>query len=212
MADISCAAATLGCRVKDPQGNVYALSCNHVYALNNQGQNGVTPASQPSTLDNGCQVVPDHDIGKLFNFVKIDFSGGYNTVDCAIVKTTTSLVGNATPSDGYGTPKSSTVAATLGQKVQKYGRTSGYTTGTVNAVNVTIQVGYDSGVAVFGGQIEVQGTGGAPSLGQPGDSGSLVVDSQGHPVGLLFAGGGAMTFCNPIASVLKALDVKIDGQ
>jgi len=211
MADISCAAATLGCRVKDSNGNFYALSCNHVYALSNQGQNGVTPASQPSSLDDGCQIVHANDIGTLFNFVKIDFSGGENTVDCAIVKTTTSLVGNATPSDGYGTPKSSTVAASLGQKLQKYGRTSGYTTGTVNGVNVTVQVGYDTGNALFVGQIEVQGTGGAPSLGQPGDSGSLVVDSQGHPVGLLFAGGGGLTFLNPIASVLKALAVTIDG-
>jgi len=212
MADVSCAAATLGCRVKDSNGNVYALSCNHVYALNNDGQIGVTPASQPSTLDIGCKIVPDNDIGTLFNFVKINFSGDRNTVDGAIVKTTTALVGKATPSDGYGAPMSSTVAAKLGQKVQKYGRTTGYTTGTVNGVNVTIYVGYDSGNALFSGQIEVQGTGGAPSLGQPGDSGSLVVDDQGRPVGLLFAGGGGMTFCNPIDSVLKSLGVTIDGQ
>jgi hypothetical protein len=212
MADVSCAAATLGCRVKDSTGTVYALSCNHVYALENQGQNGVTPASQPSSLDDGCKIDPENDIGTLYNFVKISFSGERNVVDCAIVKTTTALVGNSTPSDGYGTPRSSIVGASLGQKVQKYGRTTGYTTGTVNGVNVTVYVGYGSGVAVFTNQIEVQGTGGAPSLGQPGDSGSLVVDDQGHPVGLLFAGGGGMTFCNPIDSVLRALDVTIDGQ
>jgi hypothetical protein len=212
MADVSCAAATLGCRVKDANGNIFALSCNHVYALENKGQNGVTPASQPSSLDDGCKIEAANDIGLLYNFVKVNFSGESNVVDCAIVKTTTALVGNATPSDGYGAPKSSTVGATLGQKVQKYGRTTGYTTGTVNGVNVTVYVGYDTGVAIFTDQIEVQGTGGAPSLGQPGDSGSLVVDMQGHPVGLLFAGGGGMTFCNPIASVLKALDVTIDGE
>jgi hypothetical protein len=212
MANVSCAAATLGCRVKDSDGNVYALSCNHVYALENAGQNGVTPASQPSPLDDGCKIDLTNDIGTLYNFVKIKFKGGSNIVDCAIVKSTTAQIGNATPSDGYGAPKSSTVAATLGQKVQKYGRTTGYTTGTVNGVNVTVYVGYETGTAVFTDQIEVQGTGGAPSLGEPGDSGSLVVDIVGHPVGLLFAGGGGMTFCNPIDSVLKALDVTIDGQ
>ena len=206
MADTSlCAAATLGCRVKDSSGNVYALSCNHVYALENQGQVGVTPASQPSPLDVNCQVISANDFGTLTKFVAIDFSGGNNTVDCAIVQTSTSLVGNATPSDGYGTPRSSTVTASLFQSVQKYGRTSGQTTGTVNAVNVTVLVGYDSGNATFVNQIEVVGSRRRSSLGQPGDSGSLVVDSQLRPVGLLFAGGGGLTFCNPIGPVLQQL-------
>jgi hypothetical protein len=206
MADTSfCAAATLGCRVKDSNGNVYALSCNHVYALENQGQIGVTPASQPSPLDVNCQVISADDFGTLTKFVTIDFSGGNNTVDCAIVKTSTNLVGNATPSDGYGTPRSSTVAASLFQSVQKYGRTSGQSTGTVNAVNVTVLVGYDSGNATFVKQIEVVGSRRRSSLGQPGDSGSLVVDSQRRPVGLLFAGGGGLTFCNPIGPVLQQL-------
>jgi len=205
MADTSfCAAATLGCRVKDANGNVYALSCNHVYALENQGQIGVTPASQPSPLDVNCQVISADDFGTLSKFISIDFSGGNNTVDCAIVKTSTGLVGNSTPSDGYGTPRSSTVAASLFQSVQKYGRTSGLTTGTVNAVNVTVVVGYDSGNATFVNQIEVAARR-RSSLGQPGDSGSLVVDTQRRPVGLLFAGGGGLTFCNPIGPVLQQL-------
>jgi hypothetical protein len=213
MADTSlCAAATLGCRVKDSNGNVYALSCNHVYALENQGEIGVTPASQPSPLDVGCQVIPADDFGTLTKFVPINFSGGNNTVDCAIVKTSTGLVGNSTPSDGYGTPRSSTVAASLFQSVQKYGRTSGQTTGTVSAVNVTVLVGYDSGNATFVNQIEVVGSRRRSSLGQPGDSGSLVVDSQFRPVGLLFAGGGGLTFCNPIGPVLQQLgNLTVDG-
>jgi hypothetical protein len=212
MADTSfCAAATLGCRVKDSSGTVYALSCNHVYALENQGVIGVTPASQPSPLDVNCAVIQADDFGMLTKFVPIDFSGGNNTVDCAIVQTTTSLVGNSTPSNGYGTPSSTTVAASLGQSVQKYGRTSSLTTGTVNAVNVTIVVGYNSGNATFVNQIEVIGSRRHPSLGQPGDSGSLVVDSQRRPVGLLFAGGGGLTFCNPISPVLDQLGSQLSS-
>jgi hypothetical protein len=212
MADTTfCAAATLGCRVKDSGGTVYALSCNHVYALENQGVINQTPASQPSPLDVNCAVISANDFGTLTQFVPIDFTGGNNTADCAIVQTTTALVGNSTPSNGYGTPSSATVAASLGQKVQKYGRTSSLTSGTVNGVNVTILVGYDVGNATFVNQIEVIGSRRHPSLGQPGDSGSLVVDSTLHPVGLLFAGGGGLTFCNPIAAVLDQLGTKLSS-
>jgi hypothetical protein len=91
------ATGTLGCRLVAKDGNVYALSCNHVYALENQGIVDSTPASQPSPLDVSCAVISDNDIGKLKAFVKIDFSGGSNTADCAIVGTTTNMVGNATP-------------------------------------------------------------------------------------------------------------------
>jgi hypothetical protein len=210
MADTSyCAAATLGCRVKDSNGNVYALSCNHVYALENQGIVDSTPASQPSPLDVSCAVISDNDIGKLKAFVKIDFSGGSNTADCAIVGTTTNMVGNATPGNGYGTPSSTTTSAFLRQSLQKYGRTTGLTTGKVAAINVTVLVGYDAGNATFVKQIEAIGSSGSSSLGKSGDSGSLVVDGNGHPVGLLFAGGGRYTFCNPIGDVLQQLGQKL---
>lgn len=68
---------------------------------------------------------------------------------------------------------------------------------------MTVVVGYDSGNAAFVNQIEVRGSR-RPSLGQPGDSGSLVVDNQRRPVGLLFAGGG-LTFCNPLGAVVQQL-------
>ena len=45
------------------------------------------------------------------------------------------------------------MAAFVGQAVQKCGRTSGFTTGNVQAINVTIQVQYSSGVATFVNQI-----------------------------------------------------------
>lgn len=39
---------------------------------------------------------------------------------------------------------------------------------------------------------------------EPGDSGSLILDSPGtHPVGLLFAGDDSQTVANPIQSVLN---------
>ena len=54
---------------------------------------------------------PDDAISTLYDFEPIDFSGIDNLIDAAIALSDTSLLGNATPNDGYGTPKSATVQA-----------------------------------------------------------------------------------------------------
>ena len=89
----------------------------------------------------------------------------------------------------------------------KYGRTTGQTSGRIYALNASVKVEYDQGVALFTGQIIV--TPGRFSSG--GDSGSLIVDSKKNPVGLLFAGSSLYTVANPIDEVLSALGVTIDG-
>jgi len=213
-------AGTIGCRVTDG-ANVYALSNNHVYADENQASIGNPlilddgdAVIQPGTYDGGSS--PANDIGNLFAFEPIDFSGVPNLIDAAIASTTTGLLHNATPSDGYGTPKSATAAAYINQKVKKYGRTTGLTKGQVYAINATVNVGYSSGTALFVGQIII--TPGSFSAG--GDSGSLVVvDGKGRnkaddrkPVGLLFAGSATMTVANPIDDVLAHFGVTIDGE
>ena len=201
-------AGTIGCRVKDSLGNIYALSNNHIYADENMASIGDN-ALQPGPVDGGKD--PDHAIGTLALFVNLAFDSSYNYVDAAIALTTPDMVGKATPSDGYGTPKSTITTAALGQAVQKYGRTTGFTKGTVSEINFIGNVGYSSGTAVFANQIVVVGTKGRFSRG--GDSGSLVVTQDSNsPVGLLFAGGGRRTIANPIGLVLEDLDVTIDGQ
>jgi hypothetical protein len=124
-------------------------------------------------------------------------------------------VGNATPADGYGTPNSTTVPVSslqIGQAVQKYGRTTGLTQGTIQGLNATIGVSYGSGhVAYFRNQIMI--TPGSFSAG--GDSGSLIVtdDEDCNPVGLLFAGSNTETYANPIDLVLAEFPgAMIDGR
>lgn len=214
-------AGTIGCRVVDGSGNVYALSNNHVYANENKATAGNTGDSvlQPGPYDGGGKdSTRDDYIGTLWAFETINFSGGNNYVDAAIASTTTDLLGNATPSDGYGTPKSTMADAYINQKVKKYGRTTGLTKGQVYALNATVNVGYDSGTARFVNQIII--TPGGFSAG--GDSGSLIVvdDKRGKnegpddrkPVGLLFAGSNTVTIANPIDAVLGAFGVAIDGE
>ncbi len=197
-------AGTIGCRVKDASGNVYALSNNHVYANENGASNGDN-VLQPGPVDGG--VNPGDAIGTLHDYEPIDFSGT-NTIDAAIALTTTAQVGTATPAGGYGAPRSTPVAPRLRMQVQKRGRTTGLTVGTIKAVNATINVGYDTGVAQFVNQIVISPAG----FSAGGDSGSLIVtQADNSPVGLLFAGSSSVTIANRIDLVLARFGVTIDG-
>ncbi|MHC4337643.1 MAG: Nal1-like putative serine protease, partial [Planctomycetota bacterium] len=205
-----CSSGTIGCRVKDTGGNVYALSNNHVYALENNAPIG-SRVLQPGRYDAKprCAVKSGDVIGTLADYEPIDFAGGNNTVDAAIALTSTADVNNATPSNGYGKPKSVPVAAIVGQAVQKYGRTTGLTKGNIYLVNATVDVGYDSGIARFVNQIIIT----PGSFSGSGDSGSLVVtDPDRSPIGLLFAGSSTHTVANPIGPVLTRFGVTIDGE
>lgn len=199
-------AGTIGCRVTDGT-NVYVLSNNHVYADENKASIGDN-VLQPGPYDGGED--PRDAIGTLYDFEPIIFHPrARNEVDAAIALTDTDMVGNATPADGYGTPSSTTVQPSLELVVQKYGRTTGLTSGVITAINATVTVGYSSGTARFVNQIIIEP--GGYSAG--GDSGSLIVTQGGkNPVGLLFAGSSTITVANPIDAVLDSFGVTIDGE
>lgn len=205
----SITAGTIGCRVTDGT-NVYALSNNHIYAAENNASLGDN-VLQPGTFDGG--VNPDDEIGTLFDFEPIVFSTtASNVIDAAIALSSVAKLGNATPSDGYGTPKSQIARfARINQKVMKYGRTTGQTRGTITGINATVNVGYGSGTARFIRQIIIE----PGSFSDGGDSGSLIVRrgifARGKPVGLLFAGSSTLTVANPIAAVLNRFGVTVDG-
>jgi hypothetical protein len=222
-------AGTIGARVVDGGGNVYALSNNHVYANQNDARIGDS-ALQPGPYDGGSY--PTDAIGVLYDYEPIDFSlFGSNTMDAAIVSTTTDQLGVATLLEGYGTPNSSIFDDLdadghfdnendlLDLPVQKFGRTTGLTHGIVTEINVTTAVCYANCssqffavLAWFDDQISISGINTeAFSLG--GDSGSLVVtdDENKYPVGLLFAGSSTTTLANRIDLVLDRFGVRIDN-
>jgi hypothetical protein len=207
-----CSSGTISARVTDASGNIYALSNNHVYALENDAPLG-SAVVQPGLYDNNCVYNSDNGIGTLARFITINFNSGTNTVDAAIALTSTADLGNATPTNGYGTPSSTTVSAYIGQAVQKYGRTTSLTKGTVTGINATVTVDYGaSGTATFANQIIISAK---KPFSKAGDSGSLIVtnDSNAYAVGLLFAGtSNGTTIANQIGDVLSALHVSIDGK
>ena len=199
--DLECASGTLGCVVV--KGGVdYFLSNNHVFARQNAASIGER-IDAPGRYDGHpvCSQTPQ--CANLSQFQAVSFSNN-NTVDCAIARPISGLSYTSAEAGGY-TPVSTTVAPSVGLAVKKTGRTSKLTHGTIQAINVTIQVQYSNGVARFVNQIQTPG-----SFIRSGDSGSLMVTETGNnPVGLCFAGGSGASFANPIGSVLQALGVTV---
>jgi len=206
-----CSSGTVGARVKDGEGNLYALSNNHVFALENAASGySSNVILQPGLYDTGCANKGNNNIGSLSGSVPIVFSGT-NKVDAAIAGTDATLLGKSTPSNGYGTPKSASVNPVLNQPVQKYGRTTSLTKGKITGINATVNVRYTAGTATFVEQIIVESK---KAFIKGGDSGSLLVTDPGlNPVGLLFAGNtsGSLAVANRISEVLHSFGVTIDG-
>lgn len=127
-----------------------------------------------------------------------------NLVDCA-----TALPGNTDWVDDrimdIGKPVMPLAVQEVGLKLQKHGRTTGYSLDKIIQTGVAAQIQYGPGkTAIFVDQII------AGPMSAGGDSGSLVCDMDKHPVGLLFAGSDELTIINPIDYVLNALNVTFD--
>ncbi|HEY8021855.1 MAG TPA: hypothetical protein VIH93_12185 [Thermoanaerobaculia bacterium] len=202
-------AGTLGCLVRRGS-RTYLLSNNHVMAAVNQGPVGVG-IPQPGLFDSGT--CPGDVIAELTRWIAVSFTGP-NLVDCAIARVSDLSLVNACilRDDGsLATIVLPIVAPALNLAVQKSGRTTQNTQGAIDAVNITINVGYGPGqLAQFRHQFRVRGN--PAPFSDHGDSGSLVTTVAGNqPVGLLFAGNAAtnVTFVNPINTVLNAFGVGI---
>lgn len=219
--DNECAAGTIGCVVTDNATHSinYLLSNNHVFARVNAANIGER-IDQQGRYDAIPQCSQTGQVANLSKFVTINFNRkASNVLDCAIAQIS-SGIGNVTsqtpaqaaPAIQY-TPSATTLAATVGLNVMKTGRTTGFTTGAISAINVTISVSYGSGkTAKFVNQIYISST----TFSAAGDSGSLIVEAVNtgnpSPVGLLFAGSANSTIANPIGDVLTALGVSIVPQ
>lgn len=193
-------AGTFGCLVRDGQDQ-YILSNNHVLANENRGVEG-DPILQPGRFDGGKT---EKDVlARLDTYVALDPEGA-NLVDCALAQPYSSA---DVTSDilNIGRLRGSR-DTTLDEKVQKSGRTTRLTNGTVTDVDATIRVGYSTGSLIFQDQMIIRGERGSFSAG--GDSGSVIVAYDGNAVGLLFAGSPFFTVANKMTNVEKALDVKV---
>jgi hypothetical protein len=138
-----CCTGTLGSLVKDSSGKLYILSNNHVLALSNAGVSGqaIMQRGYTDTVP-VCSKTGTINVANLSKFVKLNFTCGNNKVDAAIAK----VISGQVSANGtilqlqVGTVSATTVAPSIGLKVEKSGRTTGFTKSSIGAINVTATV------------------------------------------------------------------------
>lgn len=86
----------------------------------------------------------------------------------------------------------------IGMNLWKVGRSTGQTQGIVKLIKTTVKIDYPSihKTAIFIDQFATN------CMGDRGDSGSIAVDNEDCPVGLLCAGSDKMTFFNCMTNIL----------
>ena len=197
-----CCSGTLGALITDGS-NQYILSNNHVLARSGQAGAG-EDVSQPGLIDSNCNIAT----------VVADFSGGAplgsSNVDAAVAQLRPGQMDSSGAIEDIGVPSSTIVVPTLGLSVAKSGRTTGFTTGSIQSINTSVNVQYTAScgggkkfTVSFTNQIVI----GPGTFSAGGDSGSLIVTNNAshNPVGLLFAGSSSVTIANPIGLVLTRL-------
>lgn len=191
---------TLGALVRDRTNNrVAALTNWHVGYADAAGAPGDVMV-QPGRLDGGTTPFATLTRGAVTEFI-----------DAAVVTLDQGRAWDDTITQ-VGTI-AGTAPASNGMAVQKRGRTTEHTTGTVASVDATVTLTYPGlGQRTLRRQIRIVVSGSHPRFSDRGDSGSVVMTTDRRVVGLLFAGAidGSATFANPIGDVLTAMDVEFN--
>ncbi|MCU0519913.1 MAG: S1 family peptidase [Anaerolineae bacterium] len=212
--------------------NVFILSNNHVLADSNAAKLG-DPIYQPGSADGGtaadqiaslaefesldfgdspaqCTIV--QTLARALNLLaRLAGSGhrlapvlktsGLNLMDAALgLPDQVSLVKPGILE--LGTPLG-LADPSLGQEVQKMGRTTGLTRGFITQVSVTADVDYAGRTARFTDQVF------ASPMSSPGDSGSSVLNMARQVVGLVFAGSERITILTPMRRILERFGVEL---
>jgi len=215
-----CCGGTLGSLVLKG-GTQYVLSNYHVFEADIvSGGNGRVaqagdPVVQPGLIDVGCQAANAQNVASLSGIKSLPSSN----VDCAIASTISGQVRTDGSILEVGTLSAATVAASVGQRVKKSGRTTGLTRSSITGLNATVSVAYDNECAggaaftkTFTGQIVIRNR--HSRFLNSGDSGSLMVEdvaTNPRAVGLLFAGSSQSAIANPIGQVLSFLGATMVG-
>lgn len=196
-------AGTIGGFFLDSHGEPVFLSNNHVLANENSSVVGDV-IYQPGKTDNkdaafngwNEPIVNCNCIGTLKKFVTLEREG--NTHDSAIAAVHPSLMKQNLIDSIYPTINKGIAGfaePSIGMAVQKCGRTTGYTTGKILALEATFTIAYDFGDATFNRCVVLT------AMSDGGDSGSIISNMNMDAVALLFAGSSKVTIANPFSIV-----------
>jgi len=182
------AKGTIGYFCKDSNGNKYVLSCNHVLA-------DFASDDLPSDLalyrdGSGSSVV---SLASLSEFVPLNASEKdepdpvQNPVDAALAQISYGIQTRIIE----GVTIKGSVAADIGQQVEKHGIATCGTLGTIDDISCNMRVNGTNGLSYFFvNQIRIHSNDRTKPFAARGDSGSLVFErSSEKAVGLLFAAG-----------------------
>ena len=207
-------AGTIGGFFIDKDGTPVALSNNHVFANENKSAVGDL-IYQPGPMDaKGVDYKrndwndPVMDLpyyGTLKSFVPLDRSKT-NLQDTAIVAIHDKIVKTGLIDPSYpniNQPLRGFADPVVNMQVQKCGRTTGYTTGRIMALNASFTVGYGIGNIKFGNCVVCSG------MSAGGDSGSIISDMNMNAVALLFAGSPKVTIATPIGTVVNQYGLRL---
>jgi len=179
----------------------YILSNNHVLANENMAKIG-DAIWQPGRYDGGGK---NDEVAKLTEFVPVN-NRKPNKVDIAIAEIT---VDYDPAIYQIGVPKEPRYDLQVREYLQYSGRTLGYKKAKIIALDAYTEVEYDLGLTEWEGQIIVgRCDDGSPSS-EGGTSGSLWLDMDKRPAGVLYAGSEEVTCINPIKAIQEALKTKI---
>lgn len=210
-------AGTLGCFVhKRGQADLLILSCNHVLANTNNAHIG-DPIIQPAVEDDGKSET--ECIANLYEFIQLR-EDQPNLADAAIAKVNdhieieklcpfyeNNLLQPFWQKEGLEEIRHSVVA--------KFGRSTKLTFGIVNAFEMERKVPYGNNgnpiTVTFPNLTAIEGLDNKP-FSKGGDSGSIIVNIEGEPIGLLFAGTEGdkpISYANPIELVCQELNIEL---
>lgn len=186
-------------------GAIGIVSNNHVLAGCDCGKDG-DEVLHPAAYDGGVR--PLNVVATLAgNFPRLNVAGPI--VDCAFARLRDGVEYDPSTIGPGITLKPTPKPIGGSRKVVKRGRTTGFTEGRITAIGLdNVDVEYPFGTVFLNQQIEIASAEGVP-FSKPGDSGSLIVDPEGNPIGLLAVGtfDCRLSYANPISAVLSTLGV-----
>jgi hypothetical protein len=199
-----CCSGTLGSLVTDG-ARQFILSNNHILGRSDAASAG-EDISQPGLIDSNCNI----------STVVADFTTAVplgQNVDAGIAELRLGGMNPTGQIEDIGVPSSTIASPSVGMAVQKSGRTTGLTNGTISSINTSVSVQYQQGcgqgrkfVVSYTGQVVINSS----TFSAGGDSGSLIVQtSTKSPVALLYAGSSTSTIGNPIGEVLTKLSARL---
>ncbi|MCP3417898.1 S1 family peptidase [Bradyrhizobium brasilense] len=201
---------TLGC-IATPRGGGDDLILSNSHILARYGLAPVGDAIiQPGRDDGGGGA---DAVATLVKFSPFDFGSGFpNTCDAAVAKVQQGIaISPAIAQIGMVTGINASLQR--GMQVQKTGRTTDHTIGTILDINFRFKIPYPNPAAngertPLGFRDQVR----CSRYTDGGDSGSLVCDMNGKAVGLHFVGSDSVSVFSPIQFVLDALAIELRTQ